>query len=110
MITSSTALLRRGFLFRGDLIDQRSRLLTMITAMVGSLDQPEVFESIVADLTSRHPGYGVRLEHYGPFEEALIWSLCKCLGPDFTPETESAWRGLFQMLSPGGARDRSGRQ
>ena len=88
-------------LFRGDLDRQRSRLLTMITAMVGSLDQPDVFESIVADLTQRHPGYGVRPEHYGPFEEALIWGLSECLGPAFGPETEAAWRGLFQTLDPG---------
>jgi len=88
-------------LFRGDLDRQRSRLLTMITAMVGSLDQPDVFESIVADLTKRHPGYGVRPEHYGPFEEALIWGLSECLGPAFGPEAEAAWRGLFHTLDPG---------
>jgi nitric oxide dioxygenase len=52
--------------FRGDLDRQRSRLLTMITAMVGSLDRPDVFESIVAGLTTRHADYGVQPEHYGP--------------------------------------------
>ena len=60
----------------------------MITAMVGSLDQPDVFESIVADLTQRHPG-------------SLIWGLSECLGPAFGPEAEAAWRGLFQTLDPG---------
>jgi hemoglobin-like flavoprotein len=63
-----------------------------------------------ADLTTRHPGYGVRPEHYGPFEEALIWSLSECLGPAFRPETEAAWRRLFQTLDPGAhanAGDRS---
>jgi nitric oxide dioxygenase len=87
-------------LFRGDLDRQRSRLLTMITVMVGSLDQPDVFESIVADLTTRHADYGVRPEHFGPFEEALISSLSDCLGPAFRPENEAAWRRLFQTLDP----------
>lgn len=88
-------------LFRGDLDRQRSRLLTMITAMVGSLDQPEVFKSIVADITLRHPTYGVQPEHYAPFEDALIWSLAETLGSTFTPTTEAAWRALFQTLNPG---------
>ena len=71
----------------------------MITAMVGSLDQPDVFESIVADLTQRHPGYGVRPEHYDTVGAALLWTLEKGLGQAFTSEVQDAWVAVYGLLA-----------
>ena len=87
-------------LFHGDLRQQRSRLMTMVSAIVGMLDQPEMFRSTVANLTLRHATYGVQLRHYEPFRAALLWSLAQSLGPAFTPETEKAWRTLYSTLHP----------
>ena len=91
-------------LFHGDLRQQRSKLMTMVSAIVGMLDQPEMFRSTVASLTLRHATYGVQLRQYEPFRAALFWSLAQSLGPAFTPETEKAWRTLYSMLHPTAAK------
>ena len=59
-------------LFHGDLRQQRSRLMTMVSAIVGMRDQPEMFRSTVASLTLRHASYGVQLRHYEPFQSGLV--------------------------------------
>ncbi|MFA9474286.1 MAG: globin domain-containing protein [Filomicrobium sp.] len=42
------------------------------------------------DLGRKHVDYGVKDEHYQPVGEALIFTLEKGLGGDFTPEVKDA--------------------
>ena len=50
-------------------------------------------------LGARHAGYGVREKDYDTVGRALIWTLRKGLGDDFTPETEAAWVEVYTALA-----------
>jgi hemoglobin-like flavoprotein len=41
----------------------------------------------------------VKPEHYPVIGEALLWSLARGLGPQWTDEVEQAWRKLYGVIS-----------
>jgi hemoglobin-like flavoprotein len=85
-------------LFPSDLERQRIKLMDMIAALVGSLDQRPLFQSLVTDSGRRHAGFGVQPSQYVAMGEALMWSLeCK-FGASFTPEVRESWRALYATV------------
>ena len=86
-------------LFRGDMVEQGRKLMQMIGVAVKSLDRLEQVMPAVQTLGARHVSYGVRDEHYDTVGRALIWTLRKGLGDDFTPETEAAWAETYAALA-----------
>jgi len=85
-------------LFPSDMERQRVKLMDMIAALVGSLDQPALFHSIVTHSGRQHARFGVRPSHYDAMGEALIWSLeCK-FGASFTPELRASWRARYATV------------
>ena len=96
--------------FRNDMERQRLKLMDMIAALVGALDQQELFQSMIKHSGRLHAGFGVQPSQYVAFGEALIWALERQFGTAFTPELKEAWRALYatvqaQMLR-GGANNR----
>ena len=85
-------------LFPADLTSQKEKLMSMIATAVTNLHQVETIIPAVQDLGRRHVGYGVTSTHYQPVGEALIWTLEKGLGPDFTPDVKDAWLTTYQTL------------
>ena len=85
-------------LFPSDLAEQKKKLITMIATAVNNLHQVETIVPAVQDLGRRHVNYGVMAEHYKPVGEALIWTLEKGLGNDFTPEVKAAWVETYTTL------------
>jgi hemoglobin-like flavoprotein len=73
-------------MFKGDMTEQRKKLMQMLTAAVKGLDHLERLVPVVEDLGRRHAGYGVADEHYDTVGAALLWTLEKGLGDAFTPE------------------------
>src|SRR5258705_685196 len=95
-------------LFPSDMERQRVKLMDMIAALVGSLDQRALFQSIVTHSGRQHARFGVRPSHYDAMGEALMWSLDCKFGASFTPELRASWRALYamvqvEMLTCGGA-------
>jgi len=86
-------------MFSADMVEQRRKLMQMLTAAVKGLDRLEQLVPVVEDLGRRHAGYGVRDEHYDTVGAALLWTLEKGLGPAFTPETKEAWTAVYGLLS-----------
>jgi len=86
-------------MFRGDMAEQRRKLMQMLTAAVKGLDRLEQLVPVVEDLGRRHAGYGVLDEHYDTVGTALLWTLEKGLGPAFTPETKEAWAAVYGLLA-----------
>jgi hemoglobin-like flavoprotein len=86
-------------MFRGDMAEQRKKLMQMITAAVKGLDRLEQLVPVVQDLGRRHAGYGVKVEHYRTVGEALLWTLEKGLGDAFTPEMKAAWAAVYGLLA-----------
>ena len=86
-------------LFPQDLAEQKSKLMTMLTTAVTNLHQLYTVLPAVQELGRRHVGYGVKPEHYALVGGALLWTLEKGLGPDFTPEMKAAWTETYTTLA-----------
>lgn len=86
-------------LFKGDMVEQGRKLMQMIGVAVKSLDRLEQVLPSVSALGARHAGYGVREKDYVTVGRALIWTLKRGLGEDFTPETEAAWVEVYVTLA-----------
>ncbi len=86
-------------LFRGDMAEQRRKLIAMLATVVNSLsDLPAVLPAASA-LAKRHLGYGVEPQHYAKVGQALIWTLQQGLGPAWTAATADAWITAYMTLS-----------
>jgi hemoglobin-like flavoprotein len=86
-------------LFKGDITEQGRKLMQMIGVAVKSLDRLEQILPAVEALGARHIGYGVREKDYDTVGRALVWTLRKGLGDDFTPQVESAWVEVYSTLA-----------
>jgi hemoglobin-like flavoprotein len=85
-------------LFPSDMERQRIKLMDMIAALVGSLDQRALFQSLVTHSGRQHARFGVQPSQYTAMGEALMWSLeCK-FGASFTPELRESWRALYATV------------
>jgi hemoglobin-like flavoprotein len=86
-------------LFPTDMTEQKKKLMGMLATAVTNLHKLETILPAVQALGQRHKGYGVTAEHYAPVGAALLWTLEKGLGPDFTPETKTAWTEAYTALA-----------
>ena len=86
-------------MFTTDLKEQGRKLMRMIGMAVNGLDRLDELVPVVRQLGARHAGYGVRDEHYGTVAAALVWTLERGLGPDFTPEVKDAWVAVYGVLA-----------
>lgn len=86
-------------LFGGDMIEQGRKLMTMIATAVASLERLDTILPAVRQLGARHAGYGVDEEHYATVGAALLWTLEKGLGADFTPAVRDAWTSTYSLLA-----------
>jgi hemoglobin-like flavoprotein len=86
-------------MFPSDLKDQQKKLLAALALVVRSLHTPAKIIGSVEKLAVKHVDYGVRPEHYTLVGNALLRTLKKGLGADFTPELCDAWTDAFRMLA-----------
>lgn len=86
-------------MFRGDMAEQRKKLMQMLTAAVKGLDRLDQLVPVVQTLGRRHATYGVNDAHYDTVATALLWTLQKGLGPLFTPEAREAWVTVYGVLA-----------
>ena len=85
-------------LFTGDLERQHRKLMDMIAAIVGALDERDLFQSLIRHTGRQHADYGVKPPHFVAFGDALIWSLEQQFGSTFTPELREAWIALYDIV------------
>ena len=86
-------------LFKGDVYEQGKKLMQVIAYAVENLDQLAEIVPQVRALGARHGGYGVRDRDYETVGAALLWTLEKALGKDFTAPTRAAWTAVYNLLA-----------
>ncbi len=86
-------------LFKGDMEEQGRRIMGMIHSTVMSLDDLGPLQPTLRASGSRHADYGVKDEDYDKMADALLWTLERLLGDDFTPRVRSAWVAVYGDLA-----------
>jgi hemoglobin-like flavoprotein len=86
-------------LFHGDMAEQRRKLMAALAAVVAGLSNLSSVLPVASALAKRHVDYGARPEHYSAVGEALLWTLARGLGPQWTPEVAAAWTSAYATLS-----------
>jgi len=86
-------------MFKGDMAEQGRKLMTIINTAVNSLDNLGPILGAVEDMGRRHVAYGVTEAHYDTVGSALIWTLGKGLGEQFTPAVKDAWVETYTTLA-----------
>ena len=86
-------------LFRGDIAEQGRKLMATLAVVVNGLSNLEAILPAASALAKRHVAYGVKAEHYPPVGAALLWTLERGLGPQWTPQLAAAWGEAYGVLS-----------
>jgi hypothetical protein len=99
------------FKFGGDITDEtyKSELfLKHARGVIGMVDvalellaknDMETLVAALKDLGAKHVSYDVKFEHYPIVGQALLNTLEKALGDDFTPEVKEAWGGVYGVIT-----------
>jgi hemoglobin-like flavoprotein len=86
-------------MFPNDMTEQRRKLMATLAIVVNGLSNLEMILPAASSLATRHVAYGAKAEHYPVVGEALLWTLEKGLGADWTPELAEAWTAAYTTLS-----------
>jgi hemoglobin-like flavoprotein/NO-binding membrane sensor protein with MHYT domain len=86
-------------MFPVNLASQKGKLLAVLAGAVLSLHKIDEVMPVLKDLGRRHIHYGVEPAHYEVAGEALLWSLARILGDDFTPAVKKAWTTAYTTLA-----------
>jgi hemoglobin-like flavoprotein len=86
-------------MFPADLKEQKIKLMAMIATAVNGLDNLDAIVPTVKALGARHAGYGVTADHYATVAEALLWTLERGLGDEFSPAIRDAWVKVYGVLA-----------
>jgi hemoglobin-like flavoprotein len=86
-------------MFPDDMTEQRRKLMATLAIVVKGLSNLETILPAAASLATRHVAYGAKAEHYPVVGDALLWTLKRGLGPDWTPEVAEAWTTAYATLS-----------
>ena len=84
---------------RADMDLQRHRLMESLGMLIAELDNPEQLVTDLVVMGKRHVAYGVRDSDYDAAGVALLWTLEKVLGPEFTPDARAAWTEAYQWIA-----------
>lgn len=86
-------------LFPADMSEQKKKLLKMLAAAVNGLNRLDEVVPVIQALGIRHANYKVKLEQYDTVGAALLYTLDKGLGEEFTPEVEEAWTECYALVA-----------
>ena len=86
-------------LFKSSIIEQQKKLIDMLSYIVMRLDNLDTLTKEIQELAIRHEEYGTKPKHYESVGKALLWTLRKGLGKDWTYDTEEAWKSCYDIIS-----------
>jgi hemoglobin-like flavoprotein len=86
-------------LFRHDIDDQKRKFISTLAVIVGSLDDTSKLISLTDNLARQHDSFGVRPAYYPIVGEALLWSLERGLGSNWTPGVAASWSKAYGIIS-----------
>lgn len=85
-------------LFKGELEEQASKLIKMLSWVVGNLSNPDLGANVQA-LGIRHAGYAVEPGHYDAVGSSLLAVLEAALGEEWNDDLQKAWATAYGTLA-----------
>ncbi len=85
--------------FSGDMAEQGRKLVNLIADVAANLEQPAAIVATFQQLGPANLRDAVKADHCPKVETALLWTLGKRLGPEFTPQVRAAWHAAFTFGS-----------
>lgn len=86
-------------MFPKDMTEQHQKLIGKFNIVIARLDHLDDLKQDIAALARRHVEYGVTPQHYAFVGAALLWTLERGLGDDWTPTVAAAWQVWYTVLS-----------
>jgi len=86
-------------MFPEQMADQKGKLMTTLAVAIQNLHQVDTIVPVIQNLAVKHLDYGVKDEHYAPVGAALLYTLEKGLGDDWTPELADAWAETYTTVA-----------
>ncbi len=86
-------------LFSNDMAEQGRKLMSMLSAIVSSLDDFQPMLATLHELGRKHVEYGVQDEQYVTLNKALLWALAQALEADFDSPAREAWRSAMTTVT-----------
>ncbi len=86
-------------LFKGDMKEQGRKLMATLAVVVNGLSNLQSILPAASALAKRHVDYGVKAADYEPVGAALLFTLERGLGADWTPQLAAAWTAAYATLS-----------
>ena len=86
-------------MFPQDMEGQYKKLVDMLDTIVTRLENLDELKGDIVAMAKRHEDYGVKPEHYNLVGKALLYTLQKGLGKQWTDEIRSAWINCYSILS-----------
>jgi nitric oxide dioxygenase len=86
-------------MFKGDMKEQGRKLMATLAVVVNGLSDLNSILPAASMLAKRHVAYGVTAGHYAPVGSALLWTLERGLGAQWTQDLAAAWAAAYATLS-----------
>ncbi len=86
-------------LFKGEIKEQGKEFMSSLSAVVNDLDTLETVTPVLKKIGREHKSYGITHGHYDIVASALLWTLERGLGRDFTDEVRNAWISMYMLVS-----------
>lgn len=86
-------------MFPQEMEEQNKKLIDMLNVIIERLENLNELKGEIIAVAKRHVDYGVKTEHYNMVGTALLWTLQKALGKDWTEELRTAWINCYNVLS-----------
>jgi hemoglobin-like flavoprotein len=86
-------------LFRRDIDEQKRKFISTLAVIVANLDDTGKLTTLTDNLARQHSNFGVRPAYYPVVGEALLWSLERGLGKDWTPGVAASWSKAYGVIS-----------
>lgn len=85
-------------LFRGDLTEQKKKLMRMLRIAVENIGDQSQLQPMLYNLGKIHQSYGIEPHHFISFGEALLFALRTVLKEEFTKEVEESWKAVYHSF------------
>ena len=86
-------------MFPEDMESQYRKFVDMLNTIIARLEKIDELKGDIVAMAKRHKDYGVKPHHYNLVGVALLWTLQKGLGTEWTDEVRSAWVNCYAILS-----------